>query len=67
VNLQPVISLNDVVFYDWSEYSIDLTCKADERFRSVEGKVKSTFGLPFVVMVGEEKVYPGSIYPCYSS
>ena len=67
VNDQPVISINDIVSYGWTEHSIELTNEGTEKFKSVESKVKSTFGLPFIVVANNEKIYLGNIYPYYSS
>jgi hypothetical protein len=63
----PLIDIDDVVLYHCSDHSIDLTDEGFAKFKSVEGMVKSIYGLPFVVAVGGEKVYLGNIYPCYSS
>jgi hypothetical protein len=63
----PITSINDVVSYNWSEHSIELTKEGFNKFKSVESKIISTLGLPFIVMVGHEKVYLGNIYPYYSS
>ena len=63
----PIISMNDVETYNWAEQIITLTPEAFERFGKVGEKVKSTFGLPFVVVVEEIRIYLGNIYPSYSS
>jgi hypothetical protein len=63
----PLIDIDDVVLYHWSDHSIDLTDEGFAKFRSVEGMVRSTYGLPFVIVTGGEKVYLGTIYPYYSS
>jgi hypothetical protein len=63
----PLINIDDVVLYHWSDHTIDLTDDGFAKFKSVEGMVRSTYGLPFVVVVHGEKVYLGTIYPYYSS
>ena len=63
----PIISIEDIETYNWSEQTMSLTSEAFKRFGSAEGKVKSAFGLPFVVMIDQTKIYLGNIYPAYSS
>jgi len=63
----PIININDIETYNWSEQIINLTPEAFKRFGSVERKVKSIFGLPFIVMIDGTKIYLGNIYPGYSS
>jgi hypothetical protein len=63
----PLIDIDDVVLYHWSDHTIDLTDEGFAKFKSVEGMVRSTYGLPFVVVAGGERVYMGTIYPYYSS
>ncbi len=63
----PIINVNDVTMYNWEEHDIALTPEAFEKFKSVEKKVKSIYGLPFIVMVNQQKIYLGNIYPMYSS
>ena len=67
INDQAVLSINDIVTYQWSDHSLELTNDAFNRFKSTENKIKSVLGLPFVVVVKGEKVYLGNIYPGYSS
>ncbi len=63
----PIISIDDIEIYDWSKQIISLTSEAFEKFGEVQGKIKSVYGLPFVVMVNGQKIYLGNIYPLYSS
>jgi hypothetical protein len=63
----PIININDVTTYNWEEHNITLTPEAFKRFKSVEKKVKSVYGLPFIVMLNQQKIYLGNIYPMYSS
>lgn len=64
---EPIINIDDIISYEWSNHIINLTPEAFERFKTVETKIKSTYGLPFIVMVDEQKIYLGNIYPAYSS
>jgi len=67
VQEKPIISTTDIIEYHWADHIIILTTEAFERSKSIEGKIKSTYGLPFLVLVGEQKIYLGNIYPAYSS
>jgi len=63
----PIININDIVEYNWEEQVITLTSEAFNRFKGVENKIKSTYGLPFIVVANQQKIYLGNIYPMYSS
>lgn len=63
----PIILIDDIVEYNWEEQIITLTSDAFERFKGVENKIKSTYGLPFIVVANQQKIYLGNIYPMYSS
>ena len=64
---EPIICLDDIISYDWSTHTIDLQTEAFERFKSLDTMNVSTYGLPFLVLVGNERIYLGNIYPMYSS
>lgn len=63
----PIIKISDIVEYNWEEQVITLSSEAFERFEGIENKIKSTFGLPFIVKVNQDNIYLGNIYPMYSS
>lgn len=67
VQEKPIISINDIVSYNWTEHTMILTSEALEKFKNIEGKIKSISGLPFVLMVDQQIIYLGNIYPMYSS
>ncbi len=64
---KPIIKINDIVEYNWAEQVITLTSEAFDKFKGVENKIKSTHGLPFIVVANQQKIYLGNIYPLYSS
>jgi len=64
---EPLINITDIVEYNWEYHIIILTSEAFERFGKVEGKIKSTDGLPFIFIAEGQKIYLGNIYPAYSS
>jgi hypothetical protein len=61
----PFLSLGDIVAYTWETHEIELTEAARERVASLE--VPMTTGVPFVVCVGAERIYPGAFWVSYSS
>lgn len=64
---KPIINLDDIIKYDWENQIITLTTEANEKFKNIESKIKSIYGLPFIVVAENQKIYLGNIYPMYSS
>ena len=67
VDNAPIISIDDIISYDWSNHIINLTPESFERFNIIETKIKSTYGLPFIIIANNQKIYLGTIHPGYSS
>ena len=64
----PIINIIDIEEYAWTEQIIALSPDAFIKFGEVQqGKIKSTLGLPFIVIADGEKIYLGNIYPMHSS
>ncbi len=61
----PILSVDDIVTYDWETHEIQLTDSASERITRLEGSMLG--GLPFAVCVGREPVYIGAFWTSYSS
>ena len=61
----PFLSLDDILTYTWETHEIALTESARERVEQLE--VPVTGGVPFVVCVGAERIYPGAFWISYSS
>lgn len=61
----PILSVDDIVTYDWETHEIQLTDSASERVTRLEGSMLG--GLPFAVCVGGEPVYIGAFWTSYSS
>jgi hypothetical protein len=59
---RPFISIDDIVSYDWSQHNITLTPKGIKKVRSFFAKRTSAEPIPFVVVVGKEKIYLGTIF-----
>ena len=64
---QPLITTGDVVTYNWSAHELTLTAQGYANYASVRQKIRSTFGLPFIVIAAGEKIYLGTFYPLESS
>jgi hypothetical protein len=63
----PLISIDDVISYDWPNHSILLTSQGIQNIKSAVAKRGSTHSFPFVVVVGTERVYLGTMYLMPSS
>jgi len=61
----PFLSLDDILSYTWETHEIELTDAAFERVAQLD--VPLTTGVPFVVCVGAERIYPGAFWVSYSS
>ena len=64
---RPLVGISDIESYQWSDHSIRLTIAGIAKFKALEDKTNSTSGFPFVVVVGNERVYLGNIYRMHSS
>jgi hypothetical protein len=62
----PLISVSDIVMYEWSTHTIHLTESAEKRMAdlSAPGRLKP---YPFIVFASGERIYMGTIWPAYSS
>jgi hypothetical protein len=63
----PILDIEDIISYNWGEHTIEVSSINFEKIKNIENKIKSTYGLPFVVAVGKDKIYLGNFFPLYSS
>jgi hypothetical protein len=61
---QPIISLNDIISYNWATHEIELTSAA---YQKLEAMHFPTNGTSFLVCVDRQPVYWGAFWPSYSS
>jgi hypothetical protein len=61
----PFLSQDDLISYTWQTHALELTESARQRLALLE--VPVTTGVPFVVCVGSERIYPGAFWVSYSS
>ena len=64
---KPILNLDDIITYDWSNHKLDIQSESFERFKILDTMNVSTYGLPFIVIANGERIYLGTIYPLYSS
>jgi len=67
VQEKPIVNITNIIEYNWSEQKLTLTQEAFNEFKTIDKKIKSTYGLPFMVMVYGHKIYLGNLYPLNSS
>ena len=61
---KPIISLDDINAYSQDTHTIALTPSGYERIRQLQ---VPTSGIPFVVCVNRQPIYPGAFWASYSS
>ena len=64
---QPLFSSDDIVSYDAESHTIELTQAAYTRLQRVFPMPVRVAGIPFVVCVGEERIYTGALWTPVSS
>ena len=64
---EPLLSDDDIVSYDKISHSIELTRAAFNRVQEVFTLPVKVNGVPFVVCVGEERIYAGAFWTPLSS
>jgi len=64
---KPLIGINDIESYEWSDHTIKLTKEGLARIRALQDNKTLTLPFPFVVVVGNIKIYMGNFFQLYSS
>ena len=64
---KPIISAGDIVSYDQTSHVIELTPRAYARIQGLFTLPVKVHGIPFVVCVGEERIYSGAFMTPVSS
>jgi len=64
---EPIISMGDIISYKWDGHSFLLTSEAGNRLEDVVNSRVTVFGIPFVVVVGGERIYLGAFWYLHSS
>ena len=64
---RPLVGINDIESYKWSGHTIRLNTNGIEKFKVLENTTNSSGGFPFIVVVGNLKIYLGNEFRKYSS
>ena len=64
---QPIISTDDIVAYTKETHEIELTAAAYERVQGLYTLRVDVDGMPFVVCVGDDRIYAGAFWTPASS
>lgn len=64
---EPLISSDDIISYHKTDHIIELTPSAYSRVQKVFPMPVRVDGIPFVVCVGEERIYTGAFWTTVSS
>lgn len=63
----PFITIQDLRAYYWKTHQMDFTPEMEAALDTLTIKRGTVHGLPFVVMVGDERIYAGAFWWAYSS
>jgi len=61
------LSVNDLTSYTWSTHAFELTDESRTRYERFLASHGRTSGVPFVVTVGNDRIYVGTFWWAYSS
>lgn len=64
---EPIITDKDLNYYKWSEHSLSLKSEANEKIRKIAKSQQTVFGIPFIVMAKNERIYLGAFWYAFSS
>ncbi|OPZ66894.1 MAG: hypothetical protein BWY83_02753 [bacterium ADurb.Bin478] len=63
----PFITIGDLRAYHWKTHQMEFTPEMEAALDTLTIKKGTVYGLPFVVMVGDERIYAGAFWWAYSS
>ena len=63
----PIISVDDITYYKWSDHSFALKPAADFGLRILLRRRQTVQGIPFIVIANDERIYLGAFWFAYSS
>jgi len=64
---QPFLSARDIKIYRWSAHEFDLQSRGDSVFQKMSVDRYAPGGIPFVVVVGKQRIYLGAFWWTSSS
>ena len=59
---KPFLSARDIKVYHWSTHQFDLHTRGDSVFQRMSVERYSSVGVPFVVVVGKQRIYLGAFW-----
>jgi hypothetical protein len=63
----PIFSSQVMGYYNWKDHSFSIDSNSVKKLHEYCNLHKSVFGIPFIVTVGEERIYLGAFWFAYSS
>ena len=63
----PLVALRDLKSYSWQTHEFRVTAEVDSQFVMLKRTIGPVGGIPFVVTVGNERIYLGAFWYAYSS
>jgi len=63
----PLVALEDVTSYRWQTHEFKVTAAADSQLAAISTTLGPVGGIPFVVTVGNERIYLGAFWYPHSS
>lgn len=64
---KPFLSARDIKVYHWSTHEFDLHGRGDSVFQKMSAERYTATGVPFVVVVGKQRIYLGAFWWPFSS
>lgn len=63
----PLIIVSEIIHYTWKHHTFSLMQEASKKVQTIYDSRGSVFGVPFVVVVGSDRIYMGAFWWVYSS
>jgi hypothetical protein len=63
----PFLTMQEMISYDWKTHTMTVTGTADSQFVQLARTLGPVGGIPFVVVVGTERIYLGAFWYPHSS
>jgi hypothetical protein len=63
----PFLATGDLTSYNWQTHEFSVSARVDSQLATFRRTLGPTGGIPFVVVVGTERIYLGAFWYAYSS
>ncbi len=64
---KPFLTSKDLFYYNWAEHSFKIDSNKAETIRNICKNNHTVFGIPFIITVGQERIYRGVFWFLFSS